>query len=303
MELDFNTGSEGGSGGETDGSESNLAAYGEGMVRAADWIGTHWVRAHLARQDPSQSEPEVRGAGFANSYEPAEIESGSNDQLLMFKCGTLAAAGFVLLAWSFTGVWSHSSFGLTSPPKDLPALSYGSVRPVVKRPRHNAALAAPHRTHFGQLGANNQPRALHAAVSIPTGTAINLDQRTSGRGELEAINGTRYDSYIVVMDADDHVRARQRYIKAQDSFTIDRLEPGRYRVLFATGIDWNAQAERFNCDASYFEFGSILSYKEARDAKKVYFDHFSITINSEADGTAIPKEISEGEFHALSGRS
>src|SRR5487761_2701992 len=74
MELDFNTGSEGGSGGETDGSESNLAAYGEGMVRAAGWIGTHWVRAHLARQDPSQSEPEVRGAGFANSYEPAEIE-------------------------------------------------------------------------------------------------------------------------------------------------------------------------------------------------------------------------------------
>ncbi len=273
------------------------------MVRAADWIGTHWVRAHFARQDPSQSEPEERGAGFAHSYESAEIESGSNDQLLMFKCGTLAAAGFVLLAWSFTGVWSYSFFGLTSPPRDLPALSYGSVQPVVERPGHNTVVAAPRRTHFGHLGGNNEPRVRHAAVSIPNGTAINLDQRTSGRGELEAINGTLYDSYIVVMDADDHVRARQRYIKAQDSFTIDRLEPGRYRVLFATGIDWNAQAERFNREAGYFEFGSILSYKEARDAKKVYFNHFSITINSEANGTSIPKELSEAEFHALSGRS
>src|SRR5450631_3890743 len=96
------------------------------------------------------------------------------------------------------------------------------------------------------------------ANSLPTGTPITSDMETSGRGELEATNGTDLDSYVIVTNADVPLRVRQRYIKAKDSFTLDRLEPGKYRVLFATGIDWNSNEERFNRDASYFEFGRVL---------------------------------------------
>jgi hypothetical protein len=134
-----------------------------------------------------------------------------------------------------------------------------------------------------------------SANSLPTGTRITHDQATAGRGELEAINGTRFDACVIVLDSNTQERVRKVYIKSQDSFVLGHLNPGNYSVLFATGVDWDDTGEHFNRNASYFEFGKVLSFEEEGRS----YERHTITLNPVADGNVHPRSISEAEFHAL----
>jgi hypothetical protein len=138
---------------------------------------------------------------------------------------------------------------------------------------------------------------LRSANSLPTGTKIIDDQATTGRGELEAINGTGFDACVFVFFLDSNTQkiVRKVYIKSQDSFTLGHLSPGNYNVLFAIGIDWDNTGERFNRNASYFEFGKVLSFEEEGRS----YEQHTITLNPVANGNVHARSISEAEFHAL----
>jgi hypothetical protein len=158
----------------------------------------------------------------------------------------------------------------------------------------------------GKADGSNSPAfprpAPRLASSLPTGTRIIADQANSGSGELETVNGTGHDACVILMDVDTALRVRKVYIKAQDSYSLDHLTQGNYRVLFTTGVDWDDAGERFNRNASYFEFGKILSYREHSDSEYLHFDRHSITLNAVPHGNVHPKPITEAEFHALSGK-
>jgi hypothetical protein len=109
-----------------------------------------------------------------------------------------------------------------------------------------------------------------------------------------AINGTGLDACVIVLDSSTQKRVRKVYIKSQDSFTLGHLNPGNYSVLFATGIDWDNAGEHFNRNASYFEFGKVLSFKEEGG-----YEQHTITLNPVANGNVRRRSISEAEFHAL----
>jgi hypothetical protein len=140
------------------------------------------------------------------------------------------------------------------------------------------------------------------ANSLPTGTRIIPDEANSGSGELEAVNDTPHDACVIVIDVDTHARVRKVFIKAQDSYSLDHLAQGNYKVLFATGVDWDNVGERFNRSASYFEFGKLLSFQERSDSQYLHYERHSITLNAVPEGNVRPKPISEAEFHALSGK-
>jgi hypothetical protein len=156
------------------------------------------------------------------------------------------------------------------------------------------------------VGLNDKPlnnpirirRTEPPAISLPTGTRIIADQATAGRGELEAINGTRFDAVVIVIHSNTQERIRKVYIRSQDSFTLEHLNPGDYQILFATGADWNNSEEHFNRNASYFEFGKILSFHEEGNS----YEEHSITLNPVVNGNVRAKSISEAEFHALVGK-
>lgn len=148
---------------------------------------------------------------------------------------------------------------------------------------------------------NSQSADAKPANSLPTGTAITPDRAVGGHGKLEAINGTSFDACVIVVNADTAQRVRKRYVRAQDSFTLGQLEPGNYKVVFATGIDWNDGAERFNRSASYFEFGKVLNFQEIVDYRGIEYDHLSITLNPVLNGNVRSRSLSEAEFHARSG--
>ena len=83
---------------------------------------------------------------------------------------------------------------------------------------------------------------------------------------------------------------------------MSHLDQGNYKVLFATGVDWNDTEERFNREASYFEFGKVLSFEESSDSQYLHYGRHSITLNAVPNGNVRAKSISETEFHILSGK-
>jgi hypothetical protein len=138
--------------------------------------------------------------------------------------------------------------------------------------------------------------------SLPTGTRLIEDQATTGHGELEIINGTRYDASLVVMDASTRLQVRKVYIKAQDSLTLGRLGGGDYSVFFQTGEDWDNSTEDFNRHASYYEFGKNLAFKETSDSEAIHYEHHSITLHPVPSGNVHSTSLSKSQFHALVGR-
>ncbi len=136
------------------------------------------------------------------------------------------------------------------------------------------------------------------ANSLPTGTRLIADQATSGSGELESINGTQFDACVIVLNNETMKRVRKVYVKSQDSFMMGKLNPGNYKVIFATCIDWDNQGERFNRESSYFEFGKVLYFREDGNS----YEKHTITLNPVSDGNVRARKISEAEFHALAGK-
>jgi hypothetical protein len=200
--------------------------------------------------------------------------------------------------------YSASDVGIVPAPTSPEQEANGPPAQNVTSPKDHSRRMATKKLGNAKLPANNQT-AYIPPNSLPTGTEIIADRAKSGRGELEAKNGSGYDACVIIVDADAREvvrRVRIHYIKAYDSDTLRHLDPGDYKVLFATGIDWNEAAERFNRDASYYEFGNVISFRESRDLEKLHYDHFSITLNPVPDGNVRSRHISEAEFHVLTGK-
>jgi len=223
----------------------------------------HRVNSKLKSEEPVTLSPdEVAGSGAAPAR--ASVQTSVGNQTTTFDMST--AVGL-----------DDKPINLTAPMEPIPA------RPILKQvPKADTA------------GIQETPRP---ANSLPTGTRIIDDQATTGSGELEAINGTGFDAcvYVFVLDSNTQKLVRKVYIKSQDSFTLGHLSPGNYKVLFATGIDWDNTGDRFNRNASYFEFGKVLSFKEEGSS----YEQHTITLNPVANGNVHARSISEAEFHAL----
>jgi hypothetical protein len=170
------------------------------------------------------------------------------------------------------------------------------------QPAQQEFRAVPQRVLLHPVPLKGSEQPVQPVNSLATGTEIVPEQSAAGEGELEATNGTPYDACVIVVDAHSHARVRYTYIKANDTFTLQRLEPGEYDVIFATGIDWDSDAERFNRDASYFDFGSTFTFTETREGQYVKYGHYSITLNPVVGGNVQARSISEREFHLLSGK-
>jgi hypothetical protein len=223
----------------------------------------HRGSSNLKSEKPVMLSPdEVAGSGAAP--ERPFVQNSSGDQTTTFDSST--AVGL-----------DNKPITLTIPVELIPA------KPISKK--------AP------KADADRIQETLPSANSPPTGTRIIPDQATTGRGELVAINGTGVDACVIVVDSDKEERVREVHIKSQDSFTLGHLNPGNYKVLFATGIDWDNTSEHFNRNASYFEFGKVLSFKEEGG-----YEEHTITLNPVANGNVRRRSISEAEFHALTAK-
>lgn len=159
---------------------------------------------------------------------------------------------------------------------------------------------SPAPTEIPSRPTKSAKRETHEAPprSLPTGTRIIPDQATSGDGQLEAVNGTGQDAHVMIVDTTSQTRVRDVSVQANSSFLFEHLDPGSYSVVFATGEDWDQLAEHFNRDASYFEVGTILLFRQDETS----YERHTITLNTVPHGNVQRRRISEAEFHALSGK-
>jgi len=137
--------------------------------------------------------------------------------------------------------------------------------------------------------------------SLPTGTRLIADHLTTGHGELEVINGTRYDACLIVMDASTQLQVRKVYLRARDSLTLGRLSSGEYSVFFQTGEDWDNSTEDFNRHASYYQFGTNLTFEETSDAEAIHYQHHAITLNPVLSGNIQANSLNKAQFHSFVG--
>jgi hypothetical protein len=246
----------------------------------------HRDSSKLKSEEPVTLSPdEVAGSSAAPAK--ASVQTSSGDQTTTFDMST--AVGLDDKPINQNNSASSSNPKPISPqtithPKWLKSEEDGTIY----RPTKPISKQVP---KVDTDGIQEPPRS---AISLPTGTRIIPDQAATGRGELVAINGTGLDACVIVLDSSTQKRVRKVYIKSQDSFTLGHLNPGNYSVLFATGIDWDNAGEHFNRNASYFEFGKVLSFKEEGG-----YEQHTITLNPVANGNVRRRSISEAEFHAL----
>jgi hypothetical protein len=138
-----------------------------------------------------------------------------------------------------------------------------------------------------------------APRSLPTGTRLMEDGARGGLGEIETVNGTAYDAAIIVVDAENGKRVRKVYVQRGDHFVMERFLRGSYRLVFATGIDWQDGTEEFGRQALYYIFEKAIRLEETSD----HFDHETLTLHLVPHGNVRVRPLTAPEFHALSGKT
>ena len=133
-------------------------------------------------------------------------------------------------------------------------------------------------------------------VSLPTGSQIQPPSRAGGRGYLDVTNGTSRDAAVKLVDIGSGTVLRFVYVKANDRVRLDGIEPGSYRVRFATGQDWDTAARRFRREPGYTEFRDPFDFRETRTVEGIRYTTEEITLNAVRGGNAPSNTIDESRF-------
>lgn len=133
-------------------------------------------------------------------------------------------------------------------------------------------------------------------TSLPTGTRIREDNRTSGHGELTVKNGTSEDAVVRLYDPHTDQTVRWFFVQANSSAHITQIPQGVYRLAFTTGLNWVEAKDSFTWRPSYSEFERSLNFQEESDSEGINYHAISVTLNPVALGNVRTKPITREEF-------
>jgi uncharacterized protein (DUF983 family) len=156
----------------------------------------------------------------------------------------------------------------------------------------------------GQTNREAQPMPDAQASSTPrtlaNGARITV-LSSFGDGILRFENGTKLNAAVKVVDE----RARQTvvafYVCAGQAVSIERIPDGVYRVVVASGTDWDAATRKFTRDQSFARFDAELKFATTMqpNGRGVFSKQtaaFMLALGKEApDGPKI-SAVSEEEF-------
>jgi hypothetical protein len=112
-----------------------------------------------------------------------------------------------------------------------------------------------------------------------------------GDGILTISNGTDSDAVVKLIRSTGN-KVFSVYVRAKNSYSINHINDGIYRVLFSSGSDWNPQQKRFlvNAHAQFFDntFEFITTERQ--------YTTYSITLNPVLDGKARTSSLDPNEF-------
>ena len=196
--------------------------------------------------------------------------------LVVFAVLALAVVGFILLPADTSPSrddWKLSR--LPKPSSDHPAQSFQQVYPV-----HTEQPLPP-------------PR------SLANGTWI-TDLSIIGKGTLKIDNGTRHDAVIKVVDEGARRTIIGFYVCAGQTASFDCIPDGNFRIIFASGTDWDGVVGNFTRDKSFAKFDEELNFVTTRRTQgdSVYrqYSVFTLTLHRVVNGNAKTTNVGQDEF-------
>jgi hypothetical protein len=137
--------------------------------------------------------------------------------------------------------------------------------------------------------------------SLPNGTIIySSSPYLTGEGELNIDNGTDYDTVVKLIRTSTNTSIDTVYIKAKNSYKIDKILDGSYTLLFMHGKGWDDGTKTFLAEKSYSKFVDNFNFitTEITKSNGIYdrTTIFEVTLHPVYGGTARTDGIPEEEF-------
>jgi len=189
---------------------------------------------------------------------------------------------------------NHGPIGPPGPPLQPPS-NYTSPESLPNKPRE----ATDHNQEGSAFPGSLFPRQSHematSMFSLQNGTNLRAEQFTSGHGLLTIKNGTESDAVVNVVEQRSEILARSVYVARGSNWTIRRLAPGTYKLIFGTGRGWDDAEGDFSVDANHQEFDKLLVFEETGPQ----YDHLTLTLNPVFGGNVRTVGIDQARFRAL----
>ncbi len=241
----------------------------------------------VARQQPTpvaRAEKVAEGFKYASSVTKREqiirlFRSNKSRKSLLF--GLLAGGALILLV-GIAGIVSRQVPGSASPPDPSAAQQPRSIP-------HGSTTSQP--TQISQVPLARLP------VSLATGTRLTRPSGPRGRGTVTIVNGTNLDAVVKLVHVSFRASVCQTiYIRAGDRSVLGHVGPGRYRLRFALGKDWDFSRKQFISSASLSEFEDPLLFEEREEGERFFYNEFELTLQAVPFGNARTHSIGESTF-------
>jgi hypothetical protein len=227
-------------------------------------------------QPPSQRPAAPPRAQPAPRVQTAPRRGAPVALLLVLIAGGLALAALLGVVWL---VRNAGSFGLLEDATPTP------------RPAPVAATLPPTSTPAAS------PTPPRVPVSLANGTNVTPPVGPDGLGKLTIKNGTNRDGVAkLVEDTPDKKTRRFVYVQANHDVTIDDVGEGTYRLLFMTGIDWDAGGRKFLREVQISQFDEPFAFKEEQTPEGTRYSTWEVSLNPVAGGTGHTSPVPEGAF-------
>ncbi|MCD4705341.1 hypothetical protein K8R66_04685 [bacterium] len=86
------------------------------------------------------------------------------------------------------------------------------------------------------------------------------------------------------------------YIKANSTYSINKISNGNHKLFFNLGNDWNAEIKAFMVNSSYEVFEDNFNFLTKETEEYEEYKIFNVTLNPVIGGHAETEDISVLEF-------
>jgi hypothetical protein len=137
--------------------------------------------------------------------------------------------------------------------------------------------------------------ALRLPVSLPTGTEL-APPIGNGHSQITVKNGNPVDAVFKLVDIPAGETLRFMAVQANDQLTVDDLGTCTCDLRFATGVNWDAEEQRFRCGMAISAFSEPFEFAVKREGHTEYWTTLEVTLHPVVDGNAQTEPLDESEF-------
>ncbi len=161
---------------------------------------------------------------------------------------------------------------------------------IVRTPNEDGPLARGHATQTDTPPAN--PRYLPNGSDL---AARDIDR--SFLSKFRVLNGTAMDAVVRLKHASSGRMALEFYVRAGSSVERPHIQPGRYRMQYSTGLDWDSSSRSFTYGRQFYQSDKVFEFTETPEGDKVLYSDIQITLHRVRGGNTGRHQISEDEFN------